>query len=174
ATESMAGTEGQCPTCGLDITIPILDSYGRVVEVRPIKHPLQDPHPVHAYAASGKQAPRIVRLSDGAQHIQCPRCGTFSAITSDNCRACGRPFTIEGTIAEGVEGSNGYAVASLVLGILSLPTFCTGVVPLLAIVFGLVGYQQSPPGEGGGRGMAVAGMICGGISLILAFFTWFG
>ena len=30
ATEGMAGQDGQCPTCGNNITIPILDRYGRL------------------------------------------------------------------------------------------------------------------------------------------------
>src|SRR4051794_40440512 len=29
ATEAMAAQDGQCPTCGNNITIPILDRYGR-------------------------------------------------------------------------------------------------------------------------------------------------
>ena len=56
ATESMAAQEGQCPTCGSQITIPILDRYGRLIDPKTRQIIKQDPHPVHAYAAAGDRA----------------------------------------------------------------------------------------------------------------------
>src|SRR5947209_11398302 len=41
-------------------------------------------HPVHAYAAAGERAPRILRRNDGTQNIQCPRCNSVSPITANN------------------------------------------------------------------------------------------
>ncbi len=177
ATESMAAQEGQCPTCGNRITIPILDRYGRLIDPKTRQIIKQDPHPVHAYAAAGDRAPKINRGTDGKQTIQCPRCSGQSTITSNNCKLCGMPFTMEGTTVEASGASNGFCVASLVLGIISLPAFCTVVAPILAIIFGAIGYSQvSKSGsEGGGRGMAIAGMICGGIGCLLAmgmYFHW--
>lgn len=58
------------------------------------------------------------------------------------------------------------AVASLVLGIVSIP-FCFIFVPgLLAVIFGAValGQIKSNPAQTG-RGQAIAGLILGGISL---------
>src|SRR5215207_438024 len=81
ATESMAAQEGQCPTCGNNITIPILDRYGRLIDPKTRQIIKQDPHPVHAYAAAGERAPGIVRGRDGKQMIRCPRCGGASIIT---------------------------------------------------------------------------------------------
>src|SRR5438045_8270190 len=78
ATESMAAQEGQCPTCGNNITIPILDRYGRLIDPKTrqiIKH---DPHPVHAYAAAGERATAILRTKDGKHTIRCPRCQGLS------------------------------------------------------------------------------------------------
>jgi DNA-directed RNA polymerase subunit RPC12/RpoP len=168
ATESMAAQEGQCPTCGNNIVIPILDRYGRLID--PITRQIikQDPHPVHAYAAAGDRAPKIIRQPNGAQHIQCPRCGSLSSITSNNCKSCGMPFTMEGTTLEAAGASNGFCVASLVLGIIGIPAGCTGIAPLLAIVFGAIGYNQVNKSgvEGGGKGMAIAGIICGVIGLM--------
>ena len=79
------------------------------------------------------------------------------------------PFTMEGTTLEAAGASNGFCVASLVLGIIGLPTSCTGIVPLLAIIFGIIGFNQvaSSGAERGGKGMAVAGIICGVIGGIL-------
>jgi DNA-directed RNA polymerase subunit RPC12/RpoP len=172
ATESQAAQEGQCPTCGSTIVIPILDRFGRLID--PITKEIikQDPHPVHAYAAAGDRAPKIVRLHDGGQAIECPRCQSLSPITANNCKSCGMPFTMEGTTLEAAGTSNGFCVASLVLGIIGLPAFCVVVPPILAIIFGIIGYNQvsSSGSESAGRGMAIAGMICGAVGSML--FIW--
>jgi DNA-directed RNA polymerase subunit RPC12/RpoP len=172
ATESMAAQEGQCPTCGNNITIPILDRYGRLID--PITKQIikQDPHPVHAYAAAGDRAPRIIRRSDGGQTIECPRCQSMSPITANNCKSCGMPFTMEGTTLEAAGTSNGFCVASLVLGIIGLPTSCLVIPSLLAIVFGIIGYNQVAESgtESPGKGMAIAGVICGAIGAVLALY----
>src|SRR5581483_6865741 len=74
ATEAMGAQEGQCPTCGNTITIPILDRYNRLIDPKTRQIIKQDPHPVHAYAAAGERAPAIIRTADGKQSIRCPRC----------------------------------------------------------------------------------------------------
>lgn len=161
AVESMAGQEGSCPTCGNAIIIPILDRYGRLIDPMTGKVVKQDPHPVHAYAANGDRAPRILRRDDGTQSIQCAKCKSLSPITSNNCKSCGMPFTMEGTTAEASGASNGFSVASLVLGIIGIPAGCTLIIPLLGLIFGIIGYSQSnAEGGGSGRGMAIAGIIC--------------
>ena len=166
ANSRVAGQEGQCPTCSNTIVIPILDRSGRLIDPMTGKVIKQAPHPVHAYAAAGDRAPLIERGDDGHQYIRCPRCKTSSPIEANNCRNCGMPFTMEGTTLEAVGGgSSGMATASLVLGIVGLPTFCTVIVPLLAVIFGILALRQP---DGGGRGMAIAGIICGSIGLLMA------
>ena len=175
ATEAMGAQEGQCPTCGNNITIPILDRYGRLIDPKTRQIIKQDPHPVHAYAAAGERAPAIIRSKDGKQSIRCPRCSAISPITANNCKGCGMPFTMEGTTLEAAGTSNGFCVASLVLGIIGIPAFCAAGIPaVLAIVFGIIGYNQvAKTGvEGGGKGMAIAGMICGGIGVVFGIMTY--
>jgi len=168
ATEAMAAQEGQCPTCGNNITIPILDRYGRLIDPKTRQIIKQDPHPVHAYAAAGDRAPKILRAGSGGQNIQCPRCSSISPITANNCKSCGMPFTMEGTTLEAAGASNGFCVAALVLGIIGIPAFCTVITPVLAIIFGIIGYNQTSKGTGaGGKGMAIAGIICGAIGTFL-------
>lgn len=174
ATEALAATDGQCPTCGSEITIPILDKYGRLIDPKTREILRPDPHPVHAYAAAGARAPKVVRLSDGSQHIQCPRCGTYTSISANNCRQCGMPFTMEGTTADAAGASNGFCVASLVLGIISIPAACTIILPALAILFGVLGYNQAARSpDGSGKGLALAGICCGmlggGIAAMILF-----
>jgi hypothetical protein len=72
------------------------------------------------------------------------------------------PFTMEGTTIEASGASSGVCVAALVLGILSIPAACTLIIPALAILFGILGYNQannSP--DGAGKGMAITGICCG-------------
>jgi len=66
--------------------------------------------------------------------------------------------------------TNGLAVASLVLGILSLPLcWLLGIPALLAIIFGAVGLKQinQQPAASGGRGLAIAGLVLGIVSLVI-------
>jgi ribosomal protein L40E len=150
------------------ITIPILDRYGRLIDPKTRQIIKQDPHPVHAYAAAGERAPTIVR-KDKAQYIICPRCRAQSPISSNNCKSCGMPFTMEGTTLQAAGASNGFCVASLVLGIISIPASCAVFPPALAIIMGIVGYNQASKQEGGGgKGMAIAGIILGVIGAVLA------
>ncbi len=172
AVESNAGNEGVCPTCGSAIVIPILDRYGRLIDPMTGKVIKQDPHPVHAYAAAGERAPRIVRRADKSLAIQCNKCQAVSDIRANNCKSCGMPFTMEGTTAEAAGSSNGFAVASLVLGIIGIPAFCTGIVPVLALIFGSIALIQARRNNGP-TGMAIAGVICGGVGILLGLFAWF-
>ena len=97
AQEGMAGQHGQCPTCGNDIIIPILDRYGRLIDPMTGKVIKQDPHPVHAYAAAGDRAPRILRQPGGQLNIMCPQAATRSPRSPPTiAKSCGMPiFTME-------------------------------------------------------------------------------
>jgi hypothetical protein len=79
------------------------------------------------------------------------------------------PFTMEGTTLEAGGVSNGFCVASLVLGIIGIPACVVVIVPALAILFGIIGYRQVSQGTGGGgRRMAIGGIVCGSIGLLVA------
>lgn len=171
ATESMAAQEGLCPTCGNAITVPILDRYGRLIDPVTKQIIKPDPHPVHAYAAAGERAPQVIRQDDGSQVIRCPKCKRFSPITANNCKHCGVPFTIESTTPEAAGASNGFAVSSLVLGIIGIPFSCTILIPILAVIFGgiaLVQISNQSSEVQAGRGLAIAGLICGFVGTVLA------
>ena len=61
--------------------------------------------------------------------------------------------------------SSGLSIASMVLGIISIVSCCVAClsIPLgiLAVIFGIIGVVKNQPG----KGMAVAGIITGGISI---------
>jgi hypothetical protein len=66
---------------------------------------------------------------------------------------------------------SGMATASLVLGIIALVLCWTAfgglVLGLLAVVLGIVAVRRARRGEGGGQGRAVAGLVTGGLGLLL-------
>jgi type IV pilus assembly protein PilA len=64
----------------------------------------------------------------------------------------------------------GLAIASLVIGILSVPTLgCLGLGALLSIVFGIMALVRAgrDPGRYGGRGFAIGGIVAGAVSLVV-------
>jgi prepilin-type processing-associated H-X9-DG protein len=58
--------------------------------------------------------------------------------------------------------NSGLAIASLVCGLLFFIPLLPG---LLGVIFGIIGINQTRNGRAGGRGLAVAGLICGAVSL---------
>jgi RsiW-degrading membrane proteinase PrsW (M82 family) len=68
--------------------------------------------------------------------------------------------------------ASGLAIASLVLGIISVLFSCFWplaiVCGVLAVVFGFIGINKSKKGEAGGKSMALAGVITGGIGILLS------
>ena len=67
--------------------------------------------------------------------------------------------------------SNGMAVASLVLGIVSLILFFSVVPPFilggLAVLFGILGLSKAEQGAPN-KGMAIAGLVCGAVGIVAA------
>jgi DNA-directed RNA polymerase subunit RPC12/RpoP len=165
ATTDQSGNDGTCPTCSSAIVVPILGSSGQLIDPLTNQVIKPDPHPVHAYAAAGDRAPTIVKDSMGNRIIRCPRCAATSSISANVCSKCGVPFTIEG--AEGVvsQPGNSLGVASLVTGIVSLPLFFMILPAVAAVCLGVMALLRS---SGGSRGSAIAGIITGAISVLIA------
>jgi hypothetical protein len=66
----------------------------------------------------------------------------------------------------------GFGLASMILGIVSLLMFCTCInyiLAILAIVFGIIQIVRCEK-----RGMAIAGIVTGGLSILLATIMWIG
>ena len=69
------------------------------------------------------------------------------------------------------QSTNGMAVASLVLGILSILLFFTVVPPFilggLGVIFGIIGVSKAGQGAPN-KGLAIAGLVCGAIGIVAA------
>jgi hypothetical protein len=61
-------------------------------------------------------------------------------------------------------GTNGFAIAALVCSIV-LAVVCIG--SILGIVFGIIGLRQCAERGQSGRGLAIAGIVIGGIAIVL-------
>ncbi len=69
--------------------------------------------------------------------------------------------------------TNGFAVAALVLGIVGVFTFWLYlIIPILAVVFGHIGYAKVSKSLGTqrGSGMALAGLILGYVMIAIGLF----
>lgn len=68
----------------------------------------------------------------------------------------------------------GLAIAGMVLGILTIILFFTGLFAIICAIVGIVlsiialKKANKEPKDYGGKGMALAGIICGAIGLLLA------
>jgi hypothetical protein len=168
ARESQSGSPGRCPSCAALFTIPMLDPLTGLAAGG--ADPGQDgelPAPVHAYAAAGHNAPRIMRLEDDSLRIVCPRCEHQSPVSADNCEGCGMPFTMSG-MGQTLGRAPG-SMAALWMGVLAMfMGLCplVGIIPgVIAIFLGISSFRKR------GGSDAVAGIILGvlgcAISLVM-------
>lgn len=76
--------------------------------------------------------------------------------------------TPEAPVDDSEKGPQGYSIASLVCGILGLLCCCCGwfglIVSIAGIVLGVISLNKNCEG----RGMAIAGIVCGGIGALVA------
>lgn len=64
--------------------------------------------------------------------------------------------------------TNGMAIASMVLGILSILTTCVGIIlGIIGLILGIVALNQIKQSGQSGRGMAIAGIICSSAGLVI-------
>jgi Zn finger protein HypA/HybF involved in hydrogenase expression len=160
------GTKGRCPTCGAVFVIPQVDPRtGVPLTAASVADDGQLPTPMHAYATAGAKAPKIIRLENGEEAIQCPRCNHTSAADSNQCPSCGTPYTIEGAdaVIRGGSDANGMATAAITVAILGL---CLPFVGLLAAGLGWAGIAKSTEmGQSRpGYGLSVAAVVIGLVS----------
>jgi hypothetical protein len=101
------------------------------------------------------------RAPHAADTKVCPRCGEDIRESAIVCRFCGFDYA-----SLGRRSTNGFAIASLVLGVLWLASIGS----ILAVIFGVVARRQNKRTGEAGDGLALAGIILGvvGIAALLA------
>jgi len=57
----------------------------------------------------------------------------------------------------------GFSIASMVIGICSLPLYSVPILAVVAVVFAFIAFRREPAG----RGMAIAGLVTGAVVLLL-------
>lgn len=172
ANTGMSGQLGTCPTCAARFHIPYLHGRsGRPQKAELVEGGVADPTPLHAYAASGHQAPRIVRTDGGGAVIECPRCNAHNAIDADTCAACGAPFTMEAAATVGKLRRDRRAVGSLTLGIIGLLAFPLMLPAAAAVWLGLGSVMFA--GSDRRSVLAIVGLALGLLSLIGGTVFWY-
>lgn len=167
-TVALAGQSAKCPTCGVAFEVPdaakLTSARGEVIHVG---QPPEERMAVHAYAAAGDMAPDVVADSSGGNMIRCRRCGTMNRIDAESCRSCGIPFTIEAGTGIHAGSLNGWTVASVMLGVLSLITFPVPILGIAAIVTGLMAVKSLYVQYNGLQRLAAwSGVVLGVLSLM--------
>jgi type IV pilus assembly protein PilA len=100
--------------------------------------------------------------------MTCPSCGTANQPSVAVCVRCGRSLS-PATQA----GRKGLAITAMVLGIVSYPLMCAFglglATALVAIICGIVALVKASrhPAECGGKGFAIAGLITGGLVILM-------
>jgi type II secretory pathway pseudopilin PulG len=99
--------------------------------------------------------------------MTCPRCQTANLPGAAACTSCGFVLRRTGPAAGGQR--KGLAIASLIIGLLSLPTLAgLGIGALTGIVLGIVALMKASqsPAEYGGKGLAIGGIIASAVSFL--------
>lgn len=87
--------------------------------------------------------------------------------TPDSSQNQGTNIPYEIIHQQELESKKGFAITSLVLGIISLLCCCIGILwplAIVAIIFGVISLVQKK----GGKGMAIGGIITGAVSFVLS------
>jgi prepilin-type processing-associated H-X9-DG protein len=161
------GQVGECPSCGKEIPIQSAQPSPEQQTKKLSPKRTADENAIGLADPSSKLSPDEKR---------CPHCNEIINAKAQKCKFC-----LEFLSEEGIGGKNhqspssanavaaqssGLAVASLILGILSL--LCFGpFFGIPAIILGLFALSKVKKGTGSGKGMAIAGISTGSVGIVL-------
>ena len=168
----ICGRHANCPTCGSRFVAPYLSPSGMPDKAVPLETEQQTATPLHAYAASGDQAPKFVQ-QDGGTFILCPRCDRLSQIDADACIECGVPFTLEGAQTMQKLAARSAGKLALTFAVLSIPLCPVFVPAIVAAWFGIKTVHGAQPGSEKLTGtialtIAVLSIVSGALYWLLA------
>jgi predicted RNA-binding Zn-ribbon protein involved in translation (DUF1610 family) len=171
APDTAAGKQAKCPACATMMLVPtgVFDAE----EIAPGSPPPPESNLMGDVPATAPSQPPAdpAAQRQAPQRRPCPTCGELIIATAAKCRFCGAIFDARlcgSSSRQHGQSYHGFAVTSLVLGILALPTACFGIVfGIVAIIFSAIasnGMKKSRNFEG--KGMATAGMVMGIIGAV--------
>ncbi len=145
--EGEVGKDAKCPGCGTGFTVPTVEEAK-----------------AQAVAPSAEEAKAQAAPPSAGGERHCPGCGAPVKPEARFCNSCGSGME-KGT-SPLQKKTSGFAIASLVLGILG---FCTTITAIPGLILGIVGLQRVKRSGGTltGRGMAIAGIVTSAIVLVL-------
>ena len=99
----------------------------------------------------------------------CPNCGAELQDEQDICVKCGKMVKKNNNQAS--NNKNTLATTGFVIAIVSLFINYAGVVGLVATIISAIGLTKSKNYNGAGKGLAIAGLIIGIISIIYGIYS---
>ena len=150
----------KCKHCGEEIAdgARFCENCGNKVEVEESFDTYKEPERVDAEVVSD-EAPKMDYTMNDSYDNSSSESTSYSSASDD-------------AVSENkADGPIGYSIAALVCGILGLICCCCGwfgiIVSVAGIVLGVVSLKKNCEG----RGMAIAGIVCGGIGALVAVIT---
>ncbi len=176
APDSSSGKKAKCPSCGQIMIVPEVvqeaEEFGLQSSVpSPPSGPESSPPPAGNWLdqVQGAEVDPTSTGAGGEERRPCRECGEMIVVGAAKCRFCGAVFDSRlrgsrgSSLRSGGQSYQGFAITSMVLGILALFTACFGIVfGIVAVIFAVVannGMNKSKNYEG--KGMATAGMVTG-------------
>jgi len=174
APDTAVGKKAKCPVCGIVMIVPTDVFEAEELGITSLDPAPQEYNVMNDILATGPAQSPASAAAPGQEPVRrpCPMCGEQIVATAAKCRFCGTVFDprLRGTSMQRGQSSRGFAITSMVLGILAIFTACFGIVfGMVAIVFAAIannGMNRTKNYDG--KGMATAGLILG----LLAAIGW--
>ena len=154
----------------------ILEGFGRIATLlRQANDPLADAAEMAFTGCRGLPDEHVLQLRNDFI-VQCRAFLSSTATTereTTKARAAKQEYKRASGASLQVRKTNGLAITSLILGIVAIPLGCCygsgALFGVAAFITGLIGHRQTKESGGAqsGEGMALAGMILGGVSVLV-------
>lgn len=110
----------------------------------------------------------------------CQNCGTVNegattakaATKTSETKATTTTNTTVNTAPATTSSTNGFAIAGFVLSLVGLVCCSFVICGILGLIFSIIGLNKANSSNGNGKGLAIAGIIIGGVAILLTIIYW--